>query len=517
MLIAVANGVSKGLALAFMALAARLLSLEEFGQLAVVKALGALLGSCVATGLPQALMWGLGRASGRTRGAISANEESDERERDEKADDKEADDKEAGDEKAGKERTGESGRHGSGPDQLRRDEYDSESEIESDPEPRSEPESEPEHGSVADGVIAEQESYLASAIVGMTLLAGIVVLLLGLVVATGVATGQGWGWLPLLAAAVIGADCIHFLYLNLLQGRLRPAKIAVYSILRNGLKVSLLGGVALLIGLGGETANPGVVGVVFCFAIAPMSALVAVELWRPEGLLLRKEAVNRHGMRVMARYGVPIILSSLAYVLITSGDLLLVSHYHNDDETALYSASKYLMIAVLLLPVAARNLLIPTVAAEAHSRRGLYNIWAVVWGLAAAAAIIIALGGPTLAKLVFGDRFKVDELVMTLLPIAALAHGLTALLGAYWLGKGKPGVVAVVDWLAAGVAVTTYLWLIPDMGSRGAAWGFLGGTLTGAALLVLLSCLRVRLGPEFLDRLSLTRGAGMAGLNEADR
>jgi len=69
MLIAVANGLSKGMALAFVALAARLLTLEEFGQLAVVMALGALLSGFVATGLPHGLMWGLGRATGVAREA----------------------------------------------------------------------------------------------------------------------------------------------------------------------------------------------------------------------------------------------------------------------------------------------------------------------------------------------------------------------------------------------------------------------------------------------------------------
>ena len=444
MLIAVANGVSKALALAFIALAARLLTLEEFGQLAVIMALGALLSGLVSTGLPQALMWSLGRATGEARSTGS--------------------------------------------------------------DPRT-----------AKGSLTQPDEFLTCAVIGTAILTIAVVILLGLVVTTGVATGQSWGWLPLLAAAVVVADAVHFLYLSLLQGRLRPGKIAVYSILRNGLKVSLLAGLAGMVAVGGETANPGVAGVVFFFAVAPVSALVAVEIWRPEGLLLRREVMDRRTMLVLVRYAIPIIISSLAYLVMTTGDLLLVSFHGTETEVALYSASKNMMIAVLLLPVAARNLLIPTVAAEAHSRRGLYKIWMAVWGLALLAAMMLIAAGPRLVELLFGSDFDVPDRLMVLLPLAALAMGLSALLGGYWLGKGHPGVVALIDWVAALVALGLYLWLIPEKGAEGAAWGLLGGSLTVALLLVLLSCLRVRLGPDILDRWSLTKSAGMAGLHEADR
>jgi len=444
MLIAVANGLSKGMALAFVALAARLLTLEEFGQLAVVMALGALLSGFVATGLPHGLMWGLGRA---TRVAREA---------------------------------------GLGP------------RSKGDP-------------------LAQQERFLACAVAGTSVLAIIVIIVLGLVVTTGILMELGWGWLPLLAAAVIVADAVHFLYLNLLQGRLRPGKIAFYSILRNGLKVSLLGGLALAASLGGGEAEPGVAGVVLIFAIAPLAALGAAELWRPEGLRLRRDAIDRETMVVLIKYGIPIIISALAYLLKTSGDLLLVSFHHAESEVALYSASKNMMIAVLLLPVAARNLLIPTVAAEEHSRRGLFKVWLAVWGLAVLAAAILIAAGPQLVELIFGSEFEVPSILMTVLPLAALAMGMSALLGGYWLGKGRPGLVAVIDWIAALVALGLYLWLIPDKGAEGAAWGLLAGSLTAALLLALLSAMRVRLGPEFLDRWAFTRGAGMAGLDEADK
>ena len=443
MLIAVANGVSKALALVFVALAARLLTLEEFGQYAVVMALGALFSGLVATGMPQALMWGLGRAAGEAR------------------------------------------------------------------EPGLVPRSERNPQ-------VPQERFLACAITGTAVLAIIVIIILALVVTSGVALGQGWGWLPLLAAAVIVADGVHFLYLSLLQGRLRARKIAVYSVLRNGLKVSLLGGLALIEATGGPEAEPGVMGVVLIFASVPLVALALVELWRPEGLALRREAIKRDTMLVLARYAIPIVVSSLAYLVKTSGDLLLVSFYHSETEVAHYSAAKNMMIAVLLLPLAARTLLIPTVAAEAHSRRGLFKVWMAVWSLAVLAAMVLIATGPRLVEYLFGSHFNVPALLMTLLPLAALAMGLSALLGGYWLGKGRPGVVAVIDWIAALVALGLYLWLIPDRGAEGAAWGLLAGSATTACLLVLLSVLRLRLGPDFLDRWSLTKGRQMTSPEEAE-
>lgn len=338
----------------------------------------------------------------------------------------------------------------------------------------------------------ERERALAAAVAGTGLLAAAVGMVMALLVLIrGLAA---WLWFcddggchlftlelgltsptALLVGAIVLADSTTYLFLNLHLGLLHHRQVALFSAGRNLTKLLLLLPLAVL---APDIDHGGVVGV---YLLAPLLTLAAVEFALPSGVRRRPSAFRRPVFKEMGLYGLPLIFSAVAMAVLMRGDVVALNHWHGTHATGSYYAAKQLLLPVLLLPVAARGLLVPALAGGELDRRGWRRLALLVLGGAGAIAVVVGVAGPELVTLLYGNEFEVAQQLTLTVAAAAWLLAARELAAARLMGAGRPGLLLVADTVAVVVALAGYWWLVPDHAADGAAGAMALGTLVGLA------------------------------------
>lgn len=193
-----------------------------------------------------------------------------------------------------------------------------------------------------------------------------------------------------------------------------------------GLSIGFSGLLKLLLGVLFVVAGLGLNGAVASVGVATIIVFGAtLYLLRPY-LAKKAGGAERHTVSIIS-YGVPVLLATLAFTILTNIDLIMVKHFFAPEEAGLYSALSVLGKAVLYLPAALVLALFPMVA-EAHSRsqdtfklleKGLlYTVVLSVGGV----LLFVIWPGPVMT-LLFGAKFVV---VAPMLKYYGLSMGLMA-------------------------------------------------------------------------------------------
>lgn len=109
------------------------------------------------------------------------------------------------------------------------------------------------------------------------------------------------------------------------------------------------------------------------------------------------------------RYGVPVVLSLGAFMLLTSLDVIMVKHYFIPEQAGYYSAGSLVGKAFLFLPFAVAQVLFPKVSAGQERAENTYFLLRksllLTGGIIVVGVILIWFVAPVIILTLFGKQF----------------------------------------------------------------------------------------------------------------
>ncbi|MBE9528642.1 MAG: oligosaccharide flippase family protein [Proteobacteria bacterium] len=224
--------------------------------------------------------------------------------------------------------------------------------------------------------------------------------------------------------------------LGMLQGLQRFLSFGL-SIGFSGLLKLLFGVLFVVVGFGlnGAVASVGVATIIiFCVTFYLLRSFFA----KNEG------GAERHTVSILS-YGVPVLLATLAFTILTNVDLLMVKHLFTPEEAGLYSAVSVLGKTVLYLPAALVLALFPMVA-EAHSlsqdtfkllKKGLlYTV-----GISLAGVLLFVIWPGPVMTLLFGAKFVVAAPMLKYYGLSMGLMALVSIIMSFNLARHKSGFI----------------------------------------------------------------------------
>lgn len=243
--------------------------------------------------------------------------------------------------------------------------------------------------------------------------------------------------------------------------------------IQSGLTLVLVVALGALIGIWGV-----VLGITISQVIAALVAITWAQRWMPA---VERGSAESSGARQLGRaigFGVKGYAANGLSFLNVRLDLFVLSAAAGAAEVGIYSVAVSVTSLMWLLPPALSDVLFPRVAALTASNeesaeiqrtmveeKGLRHVVLIVF----ISSLVVVLGLLLLVKPVFGSEFApAIEYGLILVPGAALL-GVTGVLAASVVGRGRPDISLYIALLVTPVTLVAYLVLIPARGALGAA------------------------------------------------
>ena len=204
---------------------------------------------------------------------------------------------------------------------------------------------------------------------------------------------------------------------------------------------------------------------------------VLVRTLQSEHLLARIPSISDLPVRPLMAIALPLFMADLAYVVMTSGDAIILGHYRGATEVAAFKAVQ--PVARLNEIVFASFLMLFTPLAARLFARGDHNsIGDLYWQTAAWIAVIsfpifaatFALAHPVTVAL-FGDRYAASGTYLAILAVGFYVQAAFGFNGTTIMVYGRTVYIVALSLLAVGTNLALNLVLIPRYGALGAAIG----------------------------------------------
>lgn len=258
--------------------------------------------------------------------------------------------------------------------------------------------------------------------------------------------------------------------------------------------------------------SPGVVEMVAVSVVANALWLIAMIRFAKPFVHVRPLFDFSFWKQILSRSW-PIALSIIFNLLYLKGDILFLAYFREQTEVGLYGVAYRIIDVMTVLPTMFMGLVLPSlVAAWSENRHKDFRAHvARTFDLFMISVIPVVIGAQLvstdLAVLIAGDEFADAGPVLALLIIALIGVFMGALWGHLVVALNKQRIMTWGYILVAIVAVTGYLWLIPEYGMWGAVWV----TLASEALIALLTFTVVHVTSGALPNLMVTAKALIAG------
>jgi O-antigen/teichoic acid export membrane protein len=190
-------------------------------------------------------------------------------------------------------------------------------------------------------------------------------------------------------------------------------------------------------------------------------------------------------MKEIIIYTVPIMISMLAYTIISNFPTILIKHFYNYELVGIYTTSMTIATIFNFIPVSIVTITMPTISnieskIEAKTLRIKYTSQSLkivlVTGIILYALIIIF--GRNIIELFFTKNYSQSYPILLILSIGAIFGGLRNVFCSLWEGMGVP-IISTYDIITASLicSILSYL-LIPYVGLSGAAYGYSFGLIS---------------------------------------
>jgi O-antigen/teichoic acid export membrane protein len=287
-----------------------------------------------------------------------------------------------------------------------------------------------------------------------------------------------------LYAIAILLSPLDIVFLAIFQGWQRTDLFSLVNFLR--MAFILLATLALFaLGLGAK-APILAYSIVYVLSLAIYYPLFATQVF-PQFAHIRA-ALSRDEFRALVRYGLAVMMTSAAGLIIAYTDTTLLTALRPLEEVGQYNAALptarvlWLIaqsLAIVLFPLATELWL----KKPHYLRQGIELLYRYVALIIVPAALVI-LAFPELAlRLLFGPAFEPAAPALRILAAAAILFTFSSVNSSVLSGIGKPQANSAITWVAAAANAIGNLLLIPRLGVAGSAIA----TLISFAFMLVLS------------------------------
>ena len=160
-------------------------------------------------------------------------------------------------------------------------------------------------------------------------------------------------------------------------------------------------------------------------------------------------------LKHLSRYAGIVLIGSLAFIVFTNADLLIVKHYFSPSEAGYYSAAAVLGKTVLFFPGAVATLMFPKTSrrhalGESGARLARMSLLAVDV-LCGSGGLVLALFPALAVRLLFGNQFDASVPLVGLYGLAMGLFALVQLLLAYYISIEEGRFVILLAGFALGL------------------------------------------------------------------
>jgi O-antigen/teichoic acid export membrane protein len=256
-----------------------------------------------------------------------------------------------------------------------------------------------------------------------------------------------------LVAMLVGRTCFEVYYAVARGGRMVGRMAATY-IGFSALQIVLLLGYAAVRDVDATTT-------LVIFGVSMLVPIVICELRRPVLVGHLRFPVGDARRKILAT-AKPLLLSHTFFLMWATLDQLFVEATLDDLDVGYYGAAKTLAHMFSVLPFALNAALVPRIAAlrtrgdAARARRLLRITLIASVSATAAGAAIVAVLGPTIVSVLFGEEFRPAGTALGILGFGYTAYMAVGVISAVAVGWGRKALYTVV----AGVAGVCQLVLL---------------------------------------------------------
>ena len=278
---------------------------------------------------------------------------------------------------------------------------------------------------------------------------------------------SGRGGLVGLAAINAGLEAIILVSLLIFRMEKKPVGYVSYALVKVVLIVA--GNIILVWYL-----KMGVSGIIIAGIIADLIILGPL-LWRVGHYLIWPVSLKFVGSMLV--WGVPFIPASLASIVLTLSDRLLLRYMDGFDSAGIYSVGYKLAGVIFLLYTAFRFAWGPymfELARETSTAERIYPkvLLPLVAFLGFCSVAFVGIS-PELFHFFVGEAYHSARMVLMPVSAAAIFEAMSLFFGAGMQTRDRTIFVPVVTGFAAVVNVLLNIWLIPRFSFMGAAWATL--------------------------------------------
>lgn len=307
---------------------------------------------------------------------------------------------------------------------------------------------------------------LALAVVSTALVAGLVAAVLGRWPTLAAGITPLWG---AMAALTAGAGVVLQCRLVLWQSQQQPVRNAVLQVSSSALNVGLSLVAVLALGLGSDGRNGGIA------AASLLMALVALVLfWRAREV---RWAPERTQLRELVTFGLPLILHTLAGVLLGTADRWTVSVHLGSHALGVYGAGAQLGMVMGILADAFVKAYGPWLYAKLASKDGADHRAAVgaIYVAIPAFFVLAALVGVALqwaSTLLLGAKYQEAATVLPWFMLGGAFSGVYLCTSVLFFFSARTGLLSLTTSSAAVCGALCTWQLVSRLGIDGAAMGY---------------------------------------------
>ncbi len=184
------------------------------------------------------------------------------------------------------------------------------------------------------------------------------------------------------------------------------------------------------------------------------------------------------------KHSLPVLITNLAFSIMTQIDIVLVNRYFSAQEAAVYAAAAVLGRTVMYIPGTIVQAMYPMVS-EQHTLNGdtrslLLKSLLLTLSLSGAGALIFFVAPDLILTTLFGARYAGGEVLLKYFGLAMLPVALMMLMSGYLLARGESKfpyfmlLAAVAEFVLISMCHDSLYWVIGVMGGLSAILVALG-------------------------------------------
>lgn len=256
-------------------------------------------------------------------------------------------------------------------------------------------------------------------------------------------------------------------YLGVITGVILPKRIAIFSIGHSSVKIAVVILLFMVIG------NLKSIEVLAVYCVAPIIMLSILELFKPTKVRFKKNSLSGDVMKELSIFALPVILGAVGGTILTSIDIILIESFLGLREVGIYSVAKTLTVVFTFVPQAFTTILMPKVAGF-KKMEDIIKYFKPAILLTAAVSIGLVAGfyffGDLAIKILFGEKYLEAANVLLIVSLGMVFASICWIIGAIWIGMGKPVVNAKIMLVGAAINVIGNVYFIPKLGIFGAGF-----------------------------------------------